>query len=73
MSLCAYLWVCVIDPPSCGVVFDKLPPNKNKSKKSNADTTKYFKPGEKIYSKEYKNEEVGWKEGNIKKRIRRLV
>ena len=34
---------------------------------NNADTTKFFKPGEKIYFKKYRNGKVGWKEDVIGK------
>ena len=61
------------------VELKKARPNKNKFKKNNANTTKFFKPSKKkkkkkkIYFKEYKNEKVGWKEGIIEKQIGRLV
>ena len=47
-------------------VFYKLILNKNKKFKKN-NTTKFHKPGKKIYFKEYKKGKVGWKEGIIEK------
>ena len=55
-------------------VIDKLQHKKSKKfKENNADTTKFYKPYEKICFKEYKNRKVVWKEGIIEKRIGRLV